>query len=569
MPVNEIMTDPDLGSIVINDSGLPMNEVMGAMSKEPALAALVKWTSQTQGSGSPERRRGSLWDRDRWITPSNPLQQMMMAYEAAENDDVVSTVVESTEALAFSKMGITTDDEDEEDIWNQIAADLDMDSRLREIWRELFVVSQCYMAVWWDRKSYKVSGKTEKGITRKKTFENLLVPTGITVLDPLKVIPVGNFLFNKEQLCYVADRTESDPIDSFLAGEPDAYDPVIANLIIAKYEPDFRERKQLGNLGVDVNRLYVMNPRAVFRLTATRPQYNRFASVRMKSVFEILDLKHQLRQMDRATLIGGTNFIILIKKGSDKLPAQPEEIANLQMQVRTVANVPILVGDHRLSVEIITPKQDHTLDAQKYAGLDMRIQARLYGTIMQQSTSGRSADDSIKVARVIARGLESRRLMMRRSIEANILDLCFKANDQFTAPAKLRFYPKRIALDFDPALASYLLDLFQNGALSRESILAEVDYDEAEEARKRQVEKDKYDKIFAPTVLPPGSPGAGPGAPAQPDAPADPKSAGRTRGGNRNGGGSARGTGQGQAPRNPAKPKTPKSKRPAAANEED
>src|SRR5438094_251437 len=91
--------------------------------------------------------------------PSGPCgrrgsNQMRMAYDAAESDDVVSSVVEATEALAFSKMGVTTEDEDEEDIWNQICADLDMDARLREIWRELFVVSQCYVAVWWDRKSY-------------------------------------------------------------------------------------------------------------------------------------------------------------------------------------------------------------------------------------------------------------------------------------------------------------------------------------------------------------------------------------------------------------------------------
>ena len=125
----------------------------------------------------------------------------------------------------------------------------------------------------------------------------------------------------------------------------------------------------------------------------------------MKSIFELLDLKSQLRQMDRVHLIGGTNFIIVVTKGTDQHPAKPQEIANLQAQVRTVARLPVLVGDHRLQVEIVTPKMDMTLKAERYNSIDSRITGRLYLTMVSGAyQAGTTGDDSIKLTKVIAAG---------------------------------------------------------------------------------------------------------------------------------------------------------------------
>jgi hypothetical protein len=594
--VGAVLLEPGIGAVVINETDIPIKDVFAAvdLSKDPVMADLVKWSVGTQ-SGGGGGRHGGMFERDRYITPENPFEQMKVAYDAAESDDVVSGVLESSEALAFSKMSVDTEEEDEANIWNQIMDDIDLDMRIREMWRELMTVSQFYTAVWFGRKSYKVQGKNRKTkVQRKKSFDNLFVPLGLTVLDPLKVIPVGNFLFNRERLCYIADRTEQDPIDSFLLNpdDPINFDPVIAKLITAKYEPDFRERKQLGNYGVDPSRLYLMNDQMVFRHGATRSQYSRFSTIRLKSIFELLDLKHQLRQMDRAHLIGATNFIVLIKKGTDKEPARQAEINNLQAQVRTVSRVPVIVGDHRLNIEIITPKTDNTLDVDTHAGLDERIASRLYGMfVVGQSGSGSRTDDSIKLARVVGRGLESHRFLLRRAIERNVFAAIYKQNAQFTNPAQIIFHPRRVSLDFDPAVANFLLQLRDRGDMSRSSILEEVDYDEADEARKREYEKEYYDDTFAPTNVPfsatgaPLAPGTAPAGTKKPGAtkvipphghapdgtavplpPAkapratktaaptqDPKSAGRSQGGNNNGGGAAPGTGQGQPARNPTK----------------
>lgn len=571
---------------VVNDTSIDTSTVMrAAIEQHPELAALVTWSSGRGGWDNGRTRMGTLYDRDRFVRPETIFQQMEVACLATK-DDIVASFLDSSESLAFSRMEIECDDEDEMDIWAQIMGDIDIDSRMREIWRDLNVYSQTYVAVWFGRKTYKVRGKSSGGTRRKKQFTNLMVPLGITQLDPMKVIPVGNFMFQQEQFCYFADPTEKDVIDSWLLGDDDSgADEIIKRLITAKFEPDFRDRKELGNLGVDPNRLYLMNPKYVWRHCTTKPGYERFAPLRMESIFELLDLKRQLKARDRALLIGATNYIILITKGSDKEPAKQFEIANLQATARTLNKVPILVGDHRLHIEIITPKTDEVLDADRYQGLDIRITGRLFGMFI---TTHAGRDDSLKLARVVARGLESRRLMQKRSFMRKVVMPTYEMNDALTAEPDLMFYPKRIALDFDPSLATYLLDLRDRGDLSRDSVLSEIDYDEASEAAKREVEAVKYDKIFsppiqvlgaqtAPNMAPSGGAGKTPphshgpdGTPVPlpkkaagvkkaaplPGAPNDPKRAGRAQGGNHGRGGNGnlgRGAGQEPKPGGPGK----------------
>jgi hypothetical protein len=541
----ELHFDPETGIQVLNETDVDTDTAFRAFADaSPEYAALVRWTYDTKPSHAV--RRGGLFERDRFVTPAGVFAQFKTAYDAAENDDVVSGILESSEAMTFTKTSIDCDDEDQADIWNQIAADIDLDSRLREMWREDFTISQFYVAQWWGTRNFKVRGKSEAGITRKKPFNNLKVPIGVSIMDPMKIVPVGNFMFNKETLAYAADRGEYDVIQAVINGDRKS-DPVVTQLMLKPYEPDNAERRLLQEDGCPADRLFLLNPQNVWRHTSTRSQYQRFAPVRMKGIFELLDLKLQLRAMDRAHLIGGTNFIVLIKKGSDQMPAKPAEVDNLQAQVRTLARVPVLVGDHRLSIEIITPKNDHTLQPERYNGLDARITARLFQMFMTGNfAAGAKGDDSLKLAKIVAKGLEARRHMLRRSFEANLLKPTFNKNDAFTEMPKLRFHPKRIALDFDPTYANFILDLLDRGHISRESGLEEVDYDQQVELRRRRAEK-KFDKDFEPRAAPGASNLGGPSA--------DTKGAGRTggrrAGGIKNGGGAAPGSGQGQAPRDP------------------
>jgi hypothetical protein len=550
-----VVLDPEFGVYVDNDTGYPTREIIEAGAGQHALiAALVRWGSDTQLKHG-QNRVGTLFDRDRYVTPQSVFEQMRLAYDAAETDDVVSGVVEATESLAFSRVSFYADDPDEEDVYNQIAADIDLDSRLREMWREMFTVSTFVGAIWWHTKTYKVRGTTDKGTKRKKEI-TVRCPQAISLMDPLRVIPVGSLLFNREKLAYVADREEAERFEKILASR-DGTDPIVERLFLGRYEPSDEERHWLASLGFNRPELFLLDPTSVFRHTATRPQYKPFASVRLRSVFELLDMKQQLRQMDRAHLIGGTNFIIVITKGTDAHPAKSTEITNLQTQVRTVARLPVLVGDHRLNVEIVTPKLDNTLKAERYNAIDGRITARLYQLLVSGAyQAGTTGDDSTKLAKVIARGLESRRHMLRRTLERYVFGPMFAQNDTLTTAPKLRYHPKSIDLSFDAAFASFLLDLRATGDISRETILSQFDLDQADEARMVERERESYDDIFQTTVpfdAPANNQRRGPGQaqPAQPAAPAGTKAQPAQRRAGRRQGGAAPGSGQGQTPRQP------------------
>lgn len=562
------------GAIVVNATDVDPVDIAQAVVNGPdpvdrrLMATMSSWVQGTQ-----PRRIGGMFDRDRFLSPDSIPGQIRVARRAMR-DDVIGGAADITEALALSSLSIDCEDRDQADVWNQWAADANLDARLREMWRSLFCDSQVVLASWWTRKSYTPRGTGDAGRPKRANFD-LLVPTELSLIDSLKVAPVGTLLFGREYLAYIAGREEGEAFDRILAGATPGSPPglggygggygfgrndpgvtgipvvddIVTRLILGRYVPDRAEAMTLEEEGIDPTNLFLLDPRYVQRHTLTRPSYQRFADVRLASCFELLDLKSNLRQMDRAHLLGSTNFIVLIKKGTDQHPALQPEIAALRANAATLATTPVVVGDHRLSIDIVTPTMDSTLDRKRHDVLDVRLTARAFGTFV---ATGSDQDDPIKLGKVIAWSLESRRRMVRRFVELNIFEAIRRNNEKLTDRAKLEFHPASIGLSFDQAWASFLLDLRTANEISRDTILSQFGMDQDDEARRREVEAEEFDDIFktqvpfsAPLAAPPGQDPDG--TPSK----QDPKSGGRQGGGLRNGGGAAPGSGQGQPARNP------------------
>lgn len=552
---SEFEIDPEYGIAIVNDTDVSTEEIRQAIrTQAPEVAVLQRWVSSNRGFGSSSHnRKKTIFDRDKYVTPATIYEKFEVASHASKHDDIVSNVLETTEQLAFKRVALECKDEDEQFVWSRVADDIDLSLRMRECWRELFTISQVYPVVIFGEKNIKV-----KGERRKKEYRKIKVPIGISTLDPMKVIPVGSFWFGQEQLVYIADVGEAKQLEDTLAKE-NSTDLVVSQLITKQYFPDKDELLKLQELtGISDlrSRLFVLNPENAWRITATRPSYQRFADVRMEAVFEWLDMKAILKEMDRSMLLGATNAIILVKKGDKDNPARPQEIQQLASQVTTASRVPIIVGDHRIDIEIITPNTDKTLAAERYNAIDSRITARLYQILSTGNyAAGTAVDDSIKLLRVIASSMEARRDLIRDSFMTHVFRPMWEINDSLKEEPKMQFYPRRISLDFDPTIATFMQDLRDRGDLSRETLLAELDIIQDDEAFKRQVEKDKYDEIFSPVNVPfstpnpvdPANPNGDPNNDSNPDSnpdgqpvPRDPKGAGRRGGGNSNGGGTNR-----------------------------
>jgi hypothetical protein len=518
---------------------------------------IEKWTQSlsTVNEGSYD-----LFNRSRWEKERHTFAIMSKCAWAIENEEVLSTLADVTEALMFNKCSFgVKSDPDQEDIWNQWAADVDLDSRLREIARETFKVSQVYVGLFWEERSYKVrddriqdilrefkqdilakradalrqmqmpgqevpepqvpaepKGPGRGNRTRKKTYD-LVVPTAFTIFDPTKVLPVGSMVFGRERFAYIASSAEATEFDRALTGEIN--DPTVRQMIVGRYTPTEADIQTCGELGIDSRNLFLFRESALFRFNLTKSNYERFAPIRLKSILPILEMKDHLRNSDRASLIGNTNFIVVIRKGTDKLPAHPAEIENLQDQARVIARLPVLVGDHRLSVDIVAPPLDNTLIESRWQVLDSRLVFRALGTFTPLVQGGNSSGSGVsEMSRIVARGLENRRHMLVRALERHVFSLIMEVNDDLKEAPALEFNPRRISLDVDQDIVQAILKLRDRGDISRETTLEELDFDQDVELVRRAREKVRYDEVFQ-SQTPYGSPQTNPYNPQLQQAP--------------------------------------------------
>jgi len=520
--------DPALVGESLNEGILQGYE--GSAWMEPVKRALAFWAEDTNGR---TRRDRSIFARDKFVTPGKIFEQMAMA-EDAMDDDVIGGVYDTSEAMALKKMAMQCEDPDQRDVWNQIAKDLNLDSFLRMAWRELFKSSQYYGIMWWGQKTYRVRGKGEER-KRRKSFD-ILVPVSLGVLDPTRVVPVGVSMFGDRQLAWIADEGEMDLFKKVKDRVLD--DEVVSQILVGPYTPSKAEADKLKSEDIPVDRLLLLNPVNIWSGTLTKATYERWARVRMKSVFPLLDMKHQLREMDRAFLLGGINFIVLVKKGTDEHPVKKaSEITLVAEQMRSQSKSSVIISDHRLEIEIITPDLEHILNPEKWSVLDDRIRLRLWGSIAPPSQTG-NKDSQVTLAKVVALGIENRRHMLKRDVEAAVIDATRDRNEgTFDEPASLEYAPRRVDLLFDAQVATIFQEIRDRGELSRETILEEFGFDLAIERQRREEEKENGDdEVFEAVNVPfsstdgttPGGGGRKGGRPPEGPGPSEPPSTAET-----------------------------------------
>lgn len=504
---------------------------------------LTRWVDQTRALTN----RSNLFDRGAYTPSDNVFDQMRMARQAVQNDDIVGGIAEVTEGLAFDGVKWETSNADDADVFNQMAAEQDLDAVVRRMWREEFTYGASVLGFWWGPGTFKVRGKTKNGNKRKASYD-VWYPKAITTLDAAKVVPVGMMQFGQERLAWQGTDLEIGQYVKVLDGT--LQDELMLRFYAGQYLPtDVDEIQELTSLKVDINRLILLNDEIVKRHCLTKPDHMRFPDVRLKRVFKMLDLKQQLMEADRVSLVGAANYILLVRKGSKEDPAYPEEIENLRQNFEFVAKLPVIISDHRLEIDIITPKQDYTLDADKYDVLDNRIASTLLGLFgAVGAKSGNRSDSSLQEARLVARNLENKRHMIKRFLERTIARAVVehpKNDGVFDGEPNLSFVPKNIALDADSGMAASIVQLRTMNELSRESTLEYFGFDQEIEAMRRVLEDETgLDDTFQ-TMVPFSSPANGGGSGAASGKPPVANAGAGASGG--------RPAGGGQPTRNPSK----------------
>lgn len=546
----------------INEAGVSEDVMEGLKGNRDIANAIEQWSQSLNAAAQSTVPSINMFTRGRQSGHKGIFQQIAQCAWAVESDDILSTLADVSEALTFQKVRFELFDSKQQQVWNKWAKQVDLDTILRQATRELFKVSQVYMGMWWEkvvvevyedkvkstldeldkdarrasaeRENQELPDEEKKGPGRgryvRPTKFPLEMPSAMTIFDPTKVVPVGMLMFGRERFAYVA--TESEDLGFHAAMGGAVADGTVLQLIERKYTPTTSEAKELNALGIDSSRLWLMRKGSVFRHTLTRASYERFAPVRLRSILPILEMKAHLRSSDRASLVGNTNFIIVVTKGTDKLPAKQAEIENLQEQVKVIARLPVLVGDHRLNVEIVSPALDNTLIESRWEVLDSRLVFKALQTFQPTIQGGSGGGTGVsEMSRVVARGLESRRHMLVRALERHVFDEVMERNEGYLDESpSLEFSPRRISLDFSKEIIASVLKLRDRGDISRETTLEELDYDQDVEVLRRAREKVQYDDVFH-SQTPHSSPTANPYGAEAPGSNVGPNGQPRTEGG--------------------------------------
>jgi hypothetical protein len=505
----EIGYGSDARAIIVNDSDLPDGVVEDAVFdhfvENASLAGVQPSSFQTYVSNS-----GSMLARSKFTTPTSVIGEIKLARDLAERDDDVAAVIGSMLAIAFSE-GMDNFHEDEATVavFNKACEEAGMDHVLEEFYREWLISGQLNSATLFTRQQveYMPAG------TDRQISNSIALPL-IGVLPAERIRVLGNDLFGTGELAY--DPTGEPKLQEWL----EAYfspnltpsrkaalgkeDRVSANLFVARREVEHNE----GDTGRFHGSLYMLNPRLVQRSTMPKGSW-RYPRPPLTRDFALLEAKRLLNIMDFALLQGGSNFIVVAKKGSDQKPATKPEINNLTRMVRMASRSGVIVGDHRLSFDIITPELKELLNPQKRRLIGRKLAMALMRT-PEQGTEEPGTEGAKLETETYGRVVSLDRRSLQRHIENKIYPEVVRRNPAVLKDRAKLWFPK-IVLTNGQYFNDFVLKMRDRGDIPRSwaTKVAGFPWEAGVQERKREIERGD-DEIMVPAAVPFSSPQMGP-----------------------------------------------------------
>lgn len=473
---------------------------------------------------------GSLMNRAEFRQPVGVHEEIKLARWLAERDDDVGAVIGEMIATAFSE-GLEAQHPDErtQELFCAINESMDIQRVLADMYREWLISAQCTTATLFTRETLDY----ELGESSRPKSASVAVPqVGVLAAENIRVL--GNDTFGTGTLAYVPENERlrrwleeyfSPTTTPARKHQMGLEDRVSANLFVRPItiDPFTLEEPSLYSTG---GTLYVLNPKVVKRVTMPKGQWKDPRPMLTRN-FPLLEAKRLLNILDFALLQGGSNFIVVAKKGSDQRPAKGNEIANLREVVRRASKVGLIVGDHRLSFEIITPKLDELLNASKRRLIGRKMVMAMM-RVAEHSTENSTTEGMQAEMEIFARVMSWDRATLARHVQRTVYKETATRNSQYLKGPATLWFPK-ILLQGLQYWSETVLKLRDRGDISRKSAVqaAGFDYD-AELAQRGRELANGDDETLIPGSVPHNSPDL-PGQQAG-GAPAD-NEGGRPKGG--------------------------------------
>lgn len=512
--------------IIDNQTGLPDEALLDYFEEN---TAAFGWGQSTRFQ--TYQAQGSMLGRaQQYRPPSNVIEEISIARDLAERDDDVAPALNGLVATAFAD-GYQNQhpDEQTEHTFDKITEDMKLRAVLAELMREWLIAGSLTTATLFVRSSYDIR---PEGVSRVLT-RNVASPR-VGVLPAEQVRVLGNDLFGEGELAFIPQGRLAQFLNQYFADstspalkrELRLKDPVAAALFTRKVKPTELDDDDTLGFGSDI---YALNPSMVTRSTMPKGMW-KYPRPPLTRNLPLLEAKRLLNVMDHALLQGGTNYIIVAKKGSDQRPALAPEIENLREVVKRASRQGVLVGDHRVSLEIVTPDLKHLLDPDKRRMIGRKL---ALGLLRIPEFGADETGQSITtftelLQKVITHDRNELRDHLHRDAWKKAMERNAATFGRVDRPTI--WFPKLMLTGFQ-FFTDYLLKMYDRGDLPRKWMIefGGFDYDAAKSQKEREV-KAGHDDIFQPPAVPFSSPANSPGGQPQPNPGPQDNGGGRPRG---------------------------------------
>jgi hypothetical protein len=450
---------------------------------------------------------GTMMARSKWRPPKNVIEEIALSRDLAERDDDIAAAMGSILAAAYhgGYQNQHPDEQVEHTFEEMSEQDVGLAALLHDMHRELLISAQVNTVTIFTRSSYDIRPENvSRVITR-----SIAAPM-VGVLPAERVRVLGNDFFGRGTLAYQPDGELALWLREFFSQsasparqrEMAREDPLAAALFLSKVPYTGWGMNDLLVTGQD---LYVLNPEMVHRSTLPKGSW-RYPRPLLTRDFSLLEAKRLLNVMDHALLQGGINYIVVAKKGDEKKPATQPELTNLQGIVQRASRSGVMVGDHRLNLEIIQPELKEMLNPDKRRMLGRKLaQAILRVPEFGSDETGMAVATFTELAQAVI--TDDRNLVINH-LHRYVWRPCMKRNQSvFGRSDRPTIWTPKVILQGMDFWTQYLLKLYDRGDLPRKYMVefGGYDYDAVKAQKQREVDNG-HDDIFTPPPVPFSSP---------------------------------------------------------------
>jgi len=355
----------------------------------------------------------------------------------------------------------------------------------------------------------KVYQNKEVPTFRSGRNPQVVMPT-MTFLNPLSVRVASNGTLGEPVLVHNVDDTTAEILDGLKGSSSERLsaaaknelrkiNPIADSLYLFPFNQNALTQDDGLLSGVDNG--WVMNPRMVSRYTLlARPWQSKYAPVYMKRIFGLAEAKRLLNTMDWTLLNGGINYLIVAKKGSDQQPAHQAEIDNMTGVIRRAARTGIIVGDHRIDIELIMPNMDNLLSPDKRGLLGRKISKALLR--LPDFDFGRIEGGGTPEAEIVSTNMMSDRRLIKRQIERDVYqEIALRNPKEFVRGVPSMWFPP-VMIAGNHFFTDFVLKLRDRGDIPRSWAIDAAGFkaDAALAERRREIDNGFDDVMQAQQV---------------------------------------------------------------------